>query len=213
VWAFALAILIIMVEDGILSQTQANEQGEENNQWLEEHGVDSSNALQLANQVFEDIGPGGQGPGGGPGTGFGGGQGDPGPQGDEWGQSLENQLVDSGSISGENAALWRVYKDNLGDFERPFYFMVWRKGQYTKIGSYASAPAAKQAAIDLILAPPPQQGGIAGNPRMANTALSRRMLARRTPRGGCHTVFDCSPCPPGLTRKCSKGRCDCAQFR
>lgn len=128
--------------------------------------------------------PTGQGPGGS-GTGvpeWGTGQGpDPGVQGDEWGEPLENELVDNGSVSGAKAALWRVYLDNLGEFNRPYYWKVWRKGQYTEIGSYNTPAQAKQAAIDWILLPPVRAGITQQNPRA--TPRSFPMQVHFNPHG------------------------------
>lgn len=169
--------------------------------WMTENGLAVLNDLEKVWATPWEFpggeGPGGQGPGifpgggGQPGTGFGGGQGSGGgdEQADDWGEPLENQKVDNGSVGGSKAALWRVYLDNLNEWDRPYYFKVWKRGQYTELGSYDTPAQAKQAALAWIQSQP-EQAGISGNPRATPRSfpmqmqfnggkkLTRRMRAR-----------------------------------
>lgn len=153
VGTFALMAITGLQEHGIIDDQEAKEQMLELGEWLRAHDTD----LDQLGKVWEaaQTGPG-----------IGGAQTDGTPQGDDWGEPTENAVVDKGTVGGSDGGLWRVYQDNRSEYDRPYYFKVWRKGQYTEIGSYQAIPEAKQAAIDWILEQP-KQAGVSGNPNRA----------------------------------------------
>lgn len=207
VGSMAFGLLAVMGEKGIMTQEAAVGQLTEILTWMSEHGLAVLNDVEKVWatpwQLPEGEGPGGQGtgfsPGGGmPGTGFGGGQGTGGDQGDDWGEPLENQKVDNGSVGGSRAALWRVYLDNLGEWDRPYYFKVWRRGQYVEIGSYDTPAQAKQAALAWIQSQP-EQGGLAGNPRATPRSFPMQVQFNRGRTGPSRSR--------GLTRRMRARNC------
>lgn len=146
VGAFALLAAGTLHERGVLSDADFGQQTENIGEWLRAHGVDDLSMLQ---DVFAVPGEPGEAPGRL--------ARDPVPT-DEWGEPVTNEVVDEGSVGGEAGGRWRAYKDHVGEYGGQFYFVVWRAGEYTEQGPFATAAQAAEGALALLSG---QQAGIA----------------------------------------------------
>lgn len=71
---------------------------------------------------------------------------------DDWGEPQQNDMMDNGSVGGPEGGLWRVYKDNTGQWQGLFYFKIWKKGAYNTGGPFNTGTDARAAAITAVTA-------------------------------------------------------------